>query len=164
MTHRASAKRTLKRCFSVMDCPSSASGPLPDISRYSRLCRSRDYLAAQFNERTLLAEAAAHAGLSSFYFHRLFADAFHETPHQFVTRLRIVHAKKLLLAGNHSVTDVCLEAGYESLGSFSTRFHSLTGLSPAEFRRESRRVFGASGRHWPLYYMPARFHLFFAAY
>ncbi len=93
-------------------------GTLPD------LCRARDYLAARFNERVSLADAAAAAGLSPFYFHRLFAAAFSETPHEFVTRLRIDHAKKLLLAGNHSVTDICFDAGYESLGSFSSRFHS----------------------------------------
>jgi AraC-like DNA-binding protein len=125
------------------------------------LCRARDYLAACFNERISLSDAAAQAGLSPFYFQRLFADAFNETPHEFVTRLRIEHAKKLLLAGNHSVTDICFDAGYESLGSFSTRFQTLTGLSPAAFRRESRRVFGTSGRYWPLYYMPACYwHLF----
>ena len=132
------------------------------MSHYSRLCRARDFLAARFNERTSLAEAAAHAGLSPFYFHRLFADAFQETPHEFVTRLRIEHAKKLLLAGNHSVTDICFHSGYESLGSFSARFHLLTGLSPAAFRRQARLVFGTSGRNWPLYYMPACFQHFFA--
>jgi AraC-like DNA-binding protein len=128
------------------------------------LLRARDYLAANFNERISLGDAAALAELSPFYFHRLFAETFSETPHEFVTRLRIDRAKKLLLAGNHSVTDICLDAGYESLGSFSARFHSLTGLSPAAFRRESRRVFGMSGRHWPLYYMPACFQHFFAGY
>jgi AraC-like DNA-binding protein len=44
---------------------------------------------------------------------RLFAQAFGETPHEFVTWLRMEHAKKLLLAGNHSVTDICLDAGYD---------------------------------------------------
>lgn len=132
------------------------SATLPDLSR------ARDYLAAHFNERVCLADAAAQAGLSTFYFHRLFAGAFNETPHDFVTRLRIAHAKKLLLAGNRSVTDICFDAGYESLGSFSTRFYSLTGLSPAAFRRESRRVFGPFSQRWPLYYMPACFQYFFA--
>lgn len=126
------------------------------------LLSARDYLAANFNQRVSLSDAAALAGLSPFYFHRLFAKAFNETPHEFVTRLRIDHAKKLLLAGNHSVTDIRFDAGYESLGSFSTRFQSLTGLSPAAFRRESRRVFGTSGRNWPLYYMPVCFQHFFA--
>jgi AraC-like DNA-binding protein len=126
------------------------------------LARARDYLAAHFNERVSLTDAAACAGLSPFYFQRLFTGVFNETPHEFVTRLRIDHAKKLLLAGNHSVTDICFDAGYESLGSFSTRFRSLTGYSPVAFRRESRRVFGTSGRNWPLYYMPACFQHFFA--
>jgi AraC-like DNA-binding protein len=132
------------------------------MPHYSRLCSARDYLAARFNERTPLAGAAAQAGLSPFYFHRLFVAAFHETPHEFVTRLRIDHAKRLLLAGNQSITDICFDSGYESLGSFSTRFRSLTGFSPVAFRSESRRVFGTSGRHWPLYYMPACFRHFFA--
>jgi AraC-like DNA-binding protein len=129
--------------------------------RRSDLILARDYLASRFNERVSLTDAAACTGLSAFYFHRLFAETFNETPHEFVTRLRIDHAKRLLLAGNQSVTDICFDAGYESLGSFSTRFRTLTGLSPAEFRRESRRVFGTSGRYWPLYYMPACFQHFF---
>jgi AraC-like DNA-binding protein len=128
------------------------------------LLRARDYIAANFSERISLADAAVLAGLSPFYFHRLFASTFGETPHEFVTRLRIDHAKKLLLAGNHSITDICLDTGYESLGSFSARFQSLTGLSPAAFRRESRRAFGASGRNWPLYYMPACCQHFFIGF
>ena len=130
--------------------------------RRSDLFRARDFLAGHFNDRVLLTNVAAYAGLSPFYFHRLFAETFGETPHEFVTRLRIDHAKRLLLTGDYSITDVCFDSGYESLGSFSTRFHSLTGLSPAAFRRESRRVFGTSGRYWPLYYMPACFQHFFA--
>jgi len=51
------------------------------------LCLARDYLAARFNDRVSLNDAAAHAGLSPFYFHRLFAHAFNETPHEFVTWL-----------------------------------------------------------------------------
>jgi len=78
-----------------------------------------------------------------------------------VTRVRIEEAKKLLLADNHRVTDICFEVGYESLGSFSTRFSSLIGLSPATFRRESRRLFGGFGTRWPLYYIPACYKQFF---
>lgn len=136
--------------------------PVMSPSAKPALLQARDHLAAHFNERVSLTDAASCAGLSPFYFQRLFAGAFGETPHESVTRLRMDHAKKLLLAGNHSVTDICLDAGYESLGSFSTRFRSRTGLSPAEFRRESRRIFGTSGRNWPLYYMPACFQHFFA--
>src|ERR1700722_1983616 len=150
--------------YSGLVCLSSASGRFHNMSHFRRLCLARDYLAARFNERTSLAEAAAQAELSPFYFHRLFADAFNETPPQFVTRLRIDHAKQLLLAGNHSVTDVCFDAGYESLGSFSTRFHSLNGLSPSAFRRPARRGSGPSVPHGPLNDTPPFFQHLFAGY
>jgi AraC-like DNA-binding protein len=128
-----------------------------DPGTFARLCHARDYLAAHYARPVFLEEAARQACLSPFYFNRLFTQAFSETPHEFITRQRIGQAKKLLLAGNHSVTEICFEVGYESLGSFSTRFHSLTGLSPAAFRGEARRIFGGFGARWPLYYIPACF-------
>ena len=134
-----------------------------DPGTFGRLCRARDYLAAHYGRPVFLAEAAREASLSPFYFNRLFTQAFHETPHEFITRQRIDQAKKLLLAGNRSVTDICFEVGYVSLGSFSTRFHSLTGLSPAAFRGEARRTFGGFGVRWPLYYIPGCFQQFFLA-
>ncbi|MGA2738420.1 MAG: AraC family transcriptional regulator [Bryobacteraceae bacterium] len=138
-----------------------------DAGTFARLCRARDYLAAHYSRPVFLAEAARQSSLSPFYFNRLFTQAFNETPHEFITRRRIEQAKKLLLAGNHSVTEICFEVGYESLGSFSTRFHSLTGLSPAAFRSEARRVFGGFGSglgaRWPLYYIPACFQRAFLA-
>jgi AraC-like DNA-binding protein len=99
-----------------------------DPGTFARLCRARDYPAAHYSRPVFLDEAARQACLSPFYFNRLFTQAFNETPHEFITRQRIERAKKLLLAGNHSITEICFEVGYESLGSFSTRFHSLTGL------------------------------------
>jgi AraC-like DNA-binding protein len=75
--------------------------------------------------------------------------------------MRIDQAKKLLLAENQSVTDICFDIGYDSLGSFSMKFRSLTGLSPAEFRRQARIAFGGFASHWPLYYIPACYQRFF---
>lgn len=144
---------------------SGPAGPIPrgvrlyDPATLARLCRARDWLAASFDRRTSLEDAAREACLSSFYFNRLFAEAFGETPHEFVTRLRIERAKRLLLADASSVTDICFEVGYRSLGSFSTRFRSLTGLSPAAFRREARRVFGF--RRWRLFYVPICYRYFY---
>jgi AraC-like DNA-binding protein len=132
---------------------------LYDPATLARLCRARDYLADRFNTRTSLDAAAREACLSPFYFSRLFAEAFGQTPHEFVTRLRIERAKRLLLADGASVTDICLDVGYESLGSFSGRFRSLTGLSPVAFRREARRIFGF--RKWRLFYVPACYQYFY---
>ena len=132
-----------------------------DAATFSRLCRARDYLAAGCSEPVTLDLAARQACFSPFHFIRLFTQAFGETPHEFVTRIRIDEAKKLLLGDNHSVTDICFNVGYESLGSFSMRFRSLTGLSPAAFRREARITFGGLAAHWPLYYIPACYQQLF---
>jgi AraC-like DNA-binding protein len=134
-----------------------------DPATLARLCRARDFLADRFRTRTSLEDAAREAGLSPFYFNRLFTQAFHETPHEFVTRLRIDEARRQLLKDHASVTDICFDVGYESLGSFSTRFSSLTGLSPAAFRREARRLFGGFRRRWPLFYIPACYQRFLFA-
>ena len=133
---------------------------LYDPATLARLCRARDYLASRFDRRTTLHNVAREASLSPFYFNRLFTQVFSETPHEFLTRLRIERAKTLLLADNRSITDICFDVGYESLGSFSSRFRSRTGLSPAAFRREARRVFGGFGRSWTLFYIPACFQNF----
>jgi len=131
-----------------------------DEVTFARLCRARDYLADCYCDRVKLENAAQKACLSRFHFNRLFVRAFGETPHEFVTRRRIEEAKKLLLRDAHSVTDICFAVGYESLGSFSTRFRSLTGLSPASFRREARLAFGGFASHWPLYFIPACYQQF----
>ena len=116
--------------------------PLLHDDTFRRLCRSRDLLAASYQEQITLDHAAREACLSSFHFHRLFASAFGETPHDFLTRIRMDRAKQLLLRGEMSVTEVCLEVGYSSLGSFSHKFRSLAGQTPTGYQREARRVFG----------------------
>jgi AraC-like DNA-binding protein len=131
-----------------------------DPVTFRRLCRARDYLGARYNERLTLENGAREACLSAFHFSRLFTRAFGETPHEFVTRVRIDEAKRRLLSENRSVTDICFDVGYESLGSFSSKFRSLTGLSPAAFRREAHISFGGFAAHWPLYYIPACYQQF----
>ncbi|HEY6307449.1 MAG TPA: AraC family transcriptional regulator [Candidatus Angelobacter sp.] len=126
--------------MSAMDHGLLSAGLLHDET-YRRLCRARDRLAAEYQAKLSLEHAAREACLSPFHFHRLFTSAFGETPHDFVTRRRMDHAKRLLAAGE-SVTEVCFEVGYSSLGSFSHKFHMLAGRSPSEYRREVRKVFG----------------------
>ena len=84
---------------------------LVDDATFRRLCRARDLLAASYNLRVPLDVAAREACLSPFHFQRLFARTFGETPHDFLTRLRMDQAKQLLGAGHLPVTDVCLEVG-----------------------------------------------------
>src|SRR6185436_3318898 len=105
---------------------------------YRRVSLARDYLHALFADPITLADAAAVACLSQNHLLRSFRQLYGETPHQFLTRRRLAEAKRLLARTQTPVTQVCLNVGFESLGSFSTLFRKRFGLSPAEFRRENR--------------------------
>lgn len=85
-----------------------------------------------------LEHAAAEACLSKFHYQRKFRSVFGETPHEFLTRRRMEQARLLLAKGSYSVTEVCLEVGYSSLGSFSARFQQIFGISPTEYRARIR--------------------------
>ena len=113
----------------------------PHDDLFARLNDSREFLAASLAEPISLEQAARQACLSPFHYHRLFARTFGETPHDFLTRLRMDRAKRLLARERLPVTEVCFAVGYESLGSFSTRFRHLIGHSPSEYQRSVGRIF-----------------------
>jgi AraC-like DNA-binding protein len=85
-----------------------------------------------------LPDVAAQANLSPYHFLRIYKRAYAETPHEFLTRLRIERAKTLLARGSHNVTEACFEVGFSSLGSFSTLFAHRVGLAPSEYKRYAR--------------------------
>jgi AraC-like DNA-binding protein len=116
-------------------------GPVVNDDLFRRLCRSRDYIAANLDQPLRLADAAREAYLSPFHYHRLFSQTFGQSPLDFLTRMRIDRAKQLLVRDVAPVTDVCFAVGYESLGSFSSRFRRATGYSPKEFQRGLRKIF-----------------------
>jgi AraC-like DNA-binding protein len=103
-----------------------------------QLCRARDLLSDIRSTNVSIRDAAREANLSSFHFIRRFEAAFGETPHQFRTRERLTAAQRLLARG-HSVTDVCLDVGFNSLGSFSALFARKIGISPMRYRRNLGR-------------------------
>jgi AraC-like DNA-binding protein len=104
-----------------------------------RLARARQALCDQLCDAPSLAELARSAGLSEKHFRRLFEQAYGITPGRFSSELRIARAKELLARGA-SVTDACMRVGFSSLGSFSSKFSLMTGLSPQRFAREARAL------------------------
>jgi AraC-like DNA-binding protein len=106
--------------------------------RLSRLCRARDRLREVPERRLSIDELAREADVSPFHFIRQFQATFGETPHQFRIRARLERAKDLLALSDRSVTDVCLEVGFSSLGSFSDLFTRRVGISPLNYRRRIR--------------------------
>jgi AraC-like DNA-binding protein len=105
---------------------------------YRRLFRSKDFIVASFDQPITLKEMAGIACLSPNHFLRSFRQAFRQTPHQFLTSIRLEHARKMLSEANQSITEICFSVGFESLGSFSRLFRRHTGFSPEQFRRLKR--------------------------
>ena len=79
--------------------------------------------------------ALARAALMSpGHFRRRFRETYSETPYSYLMTRRIERAKALLRRGDLSVTDVCFEVGWQSLGSFSARFTEVVGETPSDYR------------------------------
>jgi AraC-like DNA-binding protein len=112
---------------------------MSDRSRIAleRLRRARLFIDERFDEAIDLDAMAREADLSRFHFVRAFRNEFQTTPHQYLQAKRIQRAKQLLASGNFSVTDVCFEVGFESLGSFSALFRRIVGQPPATYRSRS---------------------------
>jgi AraC family transcriptional regulator len=102
---------------------------------HQRVQRGRQAMDEMLTEKLPLKTIARLAHLSPFHFHRAFCAVFGETPHAYRTRRRLERASRLLKETDSPVTDVCLDTGFESVGSFSTLFRRRYGASPTEFRR-----------------------------
>lgn len=101
-----------------------------------KLRASRDYLLANYPEEFSLSTVAQFSNMSPFHFLRTFKKTYGETPNEFLIRLRIEEAKKLLITEHLSVSEVCQQVGYLSLGSFSSLFLKQVGMPPSQYRRK----------------------------
>jgi AraC-like DNA-binding protein len=102
---------------------------------HERLCRARSFIDECYDLPLDLDEISKHACLSRYHFLRLFREAFATTPHQYLIHRRIEKAKELLRSRRLSVTDVCFEVGFQSLGSFSSLFRRCVGDAPINYRQ-----------------------------
>jgi len=114
---------------------------MPGITRHLQttvaLRRAHDRIDRDFADPLTLDDLARAANLSKFHFAREFARTYGETPKAYLTRRRIERAKDLLRAANLTITEICFLVGFESVGSFSSRFRNLVGMSPTEYRGAS---------------------------
>jgi len=106
----------------------------------ARLCVARELLGETPEAPLSIEQIARAVGISPFHFIRQFEAVFGATPHQFRIARRIDRATRLLALDAGSVTDVCLEVGFSSLGSFSTLFARRVGESPSRYRARARRL------------------------
>jgi AraC-like DNA-binding protein len=110
-----------------------------DVTALRALRRAKDRIDSDYAEPAGIAALAVEAGYSLAHFIRAFRAAYGETPGAYRTRRRVERACELLRSVNLSVTEICFMVGFTSLGSFSTRFTELMGLSPSAYRREAAR-------------------------
>lgn len=94
-----------------------------------------DYMEKHFRERCSLEEIAAYAHLSPVYFHGIFRTAVGKTPYEYLTRLRIEEAKRLILTGGAAMSEISEKCGFSSQSYFNSVFKQKTGETPSAYRR-----------------------------
>jgi AraC family transcriptional regulator len=102
---------------------------------YRRLHLARDYLVASYNQPVTLDDLAAIACMTPNHLLRTFKQVFGQTPHQYLISERLRQARHLLVMTDKTVTEICMEIGFDSLGSFSWLFRQRFGISPQAFRK-----------------------------
>jgi transcriptional regulator GlxA family with amidase domain len=100
-----------------------------------RMLRARDAMDRAYAEPLDIATLASIAAVSEAHFIRTFRSVFGETPHRYLQRRRVERAMFLLRTTERTVTDICFETGFGSLGTFSRTFSVIVGEPPSAYRR-----------------------------
>ncbi|WP_016700166.1 helix-turn-helix domain-containing protein [Actinoalloteichus spitiensis] len=100
------------------------------------LRRVRDRMDREYAKPLNVEELARGAHVSAGHLSREFRRVYGESPYSYLMTRRIERAMTLLRRGDLSVTEVCFEVGFSSLGTFSTRFAELVGVPPSTYRRD----------------------------
>jgi AraC-like DNA-binding protein len=108
------------------------SRQVEDLNR--RLLRARDAMDRAYAEPLDIPAVAAVAHVSEAHFIRSFRAVFGETPHRYLQRRRVERSMFLLRETDRSVTDICFDVGFTSLGTFSRTFREIVGETPSGYR------------------------------
>ncbi|HEV7681542.1 MAG TPA: AraC family transcriptional regulator [Pyrinomonadaceae bacterium] len=126
------------KIFSEAICQMHDVRPTTIAAHHEAVERVIRMMHDRLDEPLTLQEMSRIAYISPYHFNRIFRQITGIPPNQFFYALRLETAKRLLLTTNTSVTDVCFDVGYNSLGTFIRRFTGLVGLSPGRFRSLAR--------------------------
>jgi AraC-like DNA-binding protein len=107
----------------------------PDV--YRKIVMAKIYIDENFHEPIDLDRISREACLSRYHFHRLFTRIYQRTPHQYLTRKRVEQARQWLAGKDLTVTEICNNVGFESIGSFSMLFKKEIGLPPRYYRNQA---------------------------
>lgn len=125
--------------FRPVQLRASLSRAVPDaIPVYIHLLRAKDLIERDYARPLDVLALAREAHASTAHFARSFKRTFGEPPHRYMLERRIERAKELLRGTNLTVTEVSVEVGFRSLGSFSAVFRRLVGEPPSSYARRWR--------------------------
>ena len=116
-----------------------------------RLLRARDAMDRDYAKPLDVATLARIAYVSESHFIRTFRETFGETPHRYLQRRRVERAMFLLRETDRSVSEICLDVGFTSLGTFGRTFRAIVGESPTAYREQAadlRAVPACFARAW----------------
>ncbi len=99
-----------------------------------RLLRARDAMDRTYAQPLDVPALARIAHVSEAHFSRSFRATFGETPHRYLQRRRVERAMFLLRETDRSVTEICLDVGFTSLGTFSRTYNEIVGQTPTAYR------------------------------
>ncbi len=109
-----------------------------NLDSHESVRSARRFLEHHYSSSITIEQLSRDAALSPYYFIRLFRRVYRQTPHQYLMQQRISRAKELLRNTDLPITEICMSVGFESLGSFSTLFRKVAGVSPSAYRSSVR--------------------------
>ncbi len=112
----------------------------PRLDANRRMLRVRDAIDRDSARPLDVPALARIAVMSEAHFIRTFGATFGETPHRYLQRRRIERAMDLLRTSERRVSEICLDVGFTSLGTFSRTFRAVVGEPPSAYRRRARQV------------------------
>ena len=122
----------------VMGFTQSYEGPNRSQGPFGEVAKAAEFVGRNLHRKIQAAEMAQAAGLSERSLNRKFHEAFHMTPHEFVSRTRIQAASKQLAHSDKPLIEIALDSGFCDQSAFTVQFRKRTGMTPRNFRNRYR--------------------------
>lgn len=129
----------------------------PKVYLYKRIVQAKLFIDNNYADKVDLGNIANEAYFSKYHFIRLFKSIYGKTPHQYLTVVRIEKAIQLLRT-DKTVSEACYSVGFDSLGSFSSLFKRIAGITPSSFVAKQQQMKVGILKN-PLQFVPGCFAL-----
>lgn len=111
----------------------------PKVYLYRRIVQAKLFIDKNYSKKIDLNNISSEAFFSKFHFIRLFKSIYGRSPHQYLKYVRIEKAKELLKK-DAPVSEACYLVGFDSIGSFSTLFSKMEGMSPSTYLKQHQQI------------------------